>query len=126
MELGELYNIQSVCYDRWNASQLVIQLQDEGLLMDGFGQGYRSMSAPTKEFEKLVLGKQIIHNNNPAMNWMVNNVQIIEDPAGNVKCARNKSKEKIDGVIASIMALGNFMTEEELDSVYDNRGLLIL
>lgn len=60
------------------------------------------------------------------MNWQINNVQIMEDPAGNIKCAKNKSKEKIDGVIASIMALGNFMTEENIDSVYDNRGLLIL
>tara|TARA_Y100000401_G_scaffold5734_1_gene3881 strand:+ start:1736 stop:3280 length:1545 start_codon:yes stop_codon:yes gene_type:complete len=126
MDLGEKYNIQSISYDRWNATQLVLSLQDEGFEMDGFGQGYRSMSAPTKEFEKLILGQQIIHDGNPVMTWMMNNVSIMEDPAGNIKCARNKSKEKIDGVIATIMGLGNFMTQEDIDSVYNQRGLLII
>ena len=60
------------------------------------------------------------------MNWMLSNVAIMEDPAGNIKCAKNKSKEKIDGIISTIMALGSFMTEENTDSVYDQRGLLIL
>lgn len=127
VELKNEYDIQAICYDRWNASQLVIDLQDkEGVEMDGFGQGYKSMSAPTKEFEKLILGKQIQHDGNPVMNWMLSNVAIMEDPAGNIKCAKNKSKEKIDGIISIIMALGSFMTEENTDSVYDQRGLLIL
>ena len=126
IELKDQYDIQAICYDRWNASQLVINLQDEGVEMDGFGQGYKSMSAPTKEFEKLILGKQIQHDGNPVMNWMLSNVAIMEDPAGNIKCAKNKSKEKIDGIISTIMALGSFMTEENTDSVYDQRGLLIL
>ena len=126
IELKDQYDIQAICYDRWNASQLVINLQDEGVEMAGFGQGYKSMSAPTKEFEKLILGKQIQHDGNPVMNWMLSNVAIMEDPAGNIKCAKNKSKEKIDGIISTIMALGSFMTEENTDSVYDQRGLLIL
>ena len=126
IELKDQYDIQAICYDRWNASQLVINLQDEGVEMDGFGQGYKSMSAPTKEFEKLILGKQIQHDGNPVMNWMLSNVAIMEDPAGNIKCAKNKSKEKIDGIISTIMALGSFMTEENTDSVYAQRGLLIL
>jgi phage terminase large subunit-like protein len=126
MELATTYNIQSICYDRWNASQLIIDIQEEGINCDGFGQGYRSMSAPTKEFEKLILGKQILHDGNPVLNWMLSNVAIMEDPAGNIKCARNKSKDKIDGIISTIMSLGSFMTEEDTDSVYDQRGLLIL
>ena len=125
-ELSKKYRIQSIAYDRWNASQLVIDLQNDGANMDPFGQGFVSMSAPTKELEKLIIGKQIIHNNNPCMNWMLSNVAIQEDPAGNIKIAKNKSKEKVDGLVALVMALGEMMTEESTDSVYDERGLLIL
>ena len=125
-ELSKKYRIQSIAYDRWNASQLVIDLQNDGANMDPFGQGFVSMSAPTKELEKLIIGKQIIHNDNPCMNWMLSNVAIQEDPAGNIKIAKNKSKEKVDGLVALVMALGEMMTEESTDSVYDERGLLIL
>ena len=125
-ELSKKYRIQSIAYDRWNASQLVIDLQNDGANMDPFGQGFVSMSAPTKELEKLIIGKQIIHDDNPCMNWMLSNVAIQEDPAGNIKIAKNKSKEKVDGMVALVMALGEMMTEESTDSVYDERGLLIL
>ena len=123
-ELSKKYRIQSIAYDRWNASQLVIDLQNDGANMDPFGQGLVSMSAPTKELEKIILGKQIIHNNNPAMNWMLSNVAIQEDPAGNLKVAKNKSKEKVDGIVALVMAIGEMMSGEDLTSVYDGRGIL--
>ena len=126
MDLGLVYNIQSIAYDRWNASQLVIDLVNEGVKMSPFGHGFLSMSAPTKEIEKLILGEQVIHNSNPVMNWMLSNIAIQEDPAGNLKPNKAKSKDKIDGIVALVMALGEYMTEESVDSVYDQRGLLIL
>ena len=68
----------------------------------------------------------IIHNNNPAMNWMLSNVALQEDAAGNIKPSKNKSKDKIDGIVALIMALGSYYSEDESTSVYDSRDLLIL
>ena len=126
MELGLEYNIQSLGYDRWNASQLVIDLQNEGANMSPFGQGFLSMSAPTKELEKLILGEKIIHDGNPVLGWMLSNIALQEDPAGNIKPNKAKSTEKIDGLVALIMSLGEHMTTEDINSVYDNRGLLIL
>ena len=126
MDLGMEYRIQSIAYDRWNASQLVIDLTNDGVPMEPFGQGFQSLSAPTKELEKLILGKQIIHGDNPAMNWMLSNIALQEDPAGNIKPNKAKSTEKIDGVVAMIMSLGEYMTEGDINSVYDGRGLLIL
>ena len=125
-ELATEFNIQSIAYDRWNASQLVIDLTNDGVPMAPFGQGFLSMSAPTKEFEKIILGEQLVHNGNPVMSWAINNVAIQEDPAGNLKPNKAKSTEKIDPVVAAIMALGEHMTTEDLDSIYDQRGLLIL
>ena len=126
MQLGMQFRIQSICYDRWNASQLVIDLTNENVPMEPFGQGFQSMSAPTKELEKLILGQQIIHDGNPVMSWMLSNIALQEDPAGNIKPNKAKSTEKIDGVVALIQALGSYMTEGNINSVYDGRGLLIL
>jgi len=126
LDLGKEYLIQSVCYDRWNASQLVIDLQNEGVPMEPFGQGFVSMSAPSKQLEALILGKEIIHNNNPVLKWMIANTVMEEDAAGNIKPSKKKSSEKIDGVVALVMALGCYMTEGGYNSIYDDRGLLML
>ena len=95
--------------------------------MSPLGQGFASLSAPTKMMEKLILSKEIQHDGNPVMRWMIGNVQLEIDAADNHKPSKKKSKEKIDGVAACICALAEYMSEEkEGDSVYDNRGLLIL
>ena len=125
-ELSKKYRINSICYDRWGASQLVIDLQNDGANLDPFGQGFVSMSMPTKALEVEIVSKNIIHNNNPAMNWMLSNVALQEDAAGNIKPSKNKSKDKIDGIVALIMALGSYYSEDESTSVYDSRDLLIL
>ena len=60
------------------------------------------------------------------MNWMLSNIAIQEDPAGNLKPNKAKSKDKIDGVVALIMALGEMMIGEDVSSIYDDRGILVL
>ena len=126
MELGNEFRIQSICYDRWNASQLVIDLTNEGVPMEPFGQGFQSMADPSKQLESLILSKQILHNGNPVLKWMISNAVMEEDAAGNIKPSKKKSSEKIDGVVSLIMSLGSYMTEGDVSSVYNERGLLIL
>jgi len=126
LDLGKEYLIQSICYDRWNASQMVIDLQNEGVPMEPFGQGFLSLSAPSKQLEALILGKEIIHDNNPVLKWMIANTVMEEDAAGNIKPSKKKSTEKIDGIVALVMALGSYMTEGGHSSIYDDRGLLML
>lgn len=109
-ELKKVYNIQSLAYDRWNASQLVIDLQADGFTCNPFGQGYASMSAPTKQWEQLIYQGKLIHGGNAVLRWMNSNIMILQDPAGNIKVAKDKSTEKVDGIIAGIMALGENMT----------------
>ena len=120
LDLGKEYLIQSICYDRWNASQLVIDLQNEGVPMEPFGQGFVSMSAPSKQLEALILGKEIIHDGNPAAKWMIANTVMEEDAAGNIKPSKKKSSEKIDFSVALIMSLGSYMTEGGYNSIYDD------
>jgi len=126
-KLGTLYDIREIAYDRWNATQMVQNLEDDGFKMVPFGQGFRDMSPPTKELMRLVLNRQIAHGGNPALSWMMDNVYVRTDPAGNVKADKEKSTEKIDGVIALIMALDRAMKNQGTGgSVYDNRGLLFI
>ncbi|HUN14227.1 MAG TPA: terminase large subunit [Alistipes sp.] len=122
------YDLRTSAYDRWNSSQTIIDLQNEGMECNPFGQGYGSMSAPTKEFEKLVLTGKIEHFGNPVLRWMLASTVVKTDPAGNIKPDKEKSMQKIDGIVAAIMALGEWMTAQANDerNPYENRGLLTL
>ncbi len=110
-ECAEMYRIREIAFDRWNSSQLVNDLMEEGLNMVAFGQGFASMAAPTREFEKLLLEEGFQHEDNPVLNWMSGNVVVKEDPAGNRKPDKSKSTEKIDGIVAAMMCLGRFIED---------------
>lgn len=126
MDLSEKYHILEIAVDRWNATQMIQNLEGEGFIIVPFGQGFSSMSAPTKEFYRLLMEGRIIHGGNPVLRWMAGNVVIDTDPAGNIKVTKAKSKEKIDGIVAAIMALDRCIRQEgQSGSVYDERGLLV-
>jgi phage terminase large subunit-like protein len=106
-ELSRLYQIQEVAFDPWNATALSTQLKDEdGFTVIAFRQGYASMSEPAKALEGLILEGKIRHGGNPVLRWMVGNCCVETDSAGNVKPSKKASTEKIDGVVALVMALG--------------------
>ena len=124
-ELGKRFNIKELAIDRWNSTQLQTQLGGDGFEIVPFGQGFKSLSAPSKEFEGLILSGKLIHGCNPVLRWMADNVGAEFDAAGNVKPSKKKSTEKIDGIVAAIMALGRAMVrEEKRPSVYETRGLV--
>ena len=126
MDLSEKYHILEIAVDRWNATQMIQNLEGEGFTIVPFGQGFSSMSAPTKEFYRLLMEGRIIHGGNPVLRWMAGNVVIDTDPAGNIKVTKAKSKEKIDGIVAAIMELDRCIRQEgQSGSVYDERGLLV-
>ena len=122
--LGEKYHILEIAFDRWGATQMTQDLEGMGFTVVPFGQGYASMSPPTKEFYRLLMEGKIIHGGNPVLRWMAGNVVVDTDPAGNIKCTKAKSPEKIDGIVAAIMALDRCIRHENTTSVYDERGLL--
>lgn len=103
--LSEKYSIRQISIDRWNAHQLAGQLQGDGIDVVGFGQGYGSLSSPSKQLEALVVSAKLLHNN-PVLDWQAGNVAIQQDHAGNIKPSKQKSTERIDGMVALVMALG--------------------
>ena len=104
-ELAERYDVREIAIDRWNATQLATQLTDDGFEIVAFGQGYASMNWPTKKLEELVLGGRLAHGGHPVLRWMAGNVSIETDAADNWKPSKKRSPERIDGIVALVMAL---------------------
>lgn len=126
-KLGEVYNIREIAFDRWGAVQMVQNLEGMGFTVVPMGQGFASMSPPTKELMKLTLEKKLAHGGHPVLRWNMDNIFIRTDPAGNIKADKAKSTEKIDGAIVCIMALDRAIRcgNDTSESVYDTRGLLV-
>ena len=127
-QLGERFHIREIAFDRWGAVQMVQNLEGMGFTVVPFGQGFKDMSPPTKELMKLTLEQKIAHGGQPVLRWMMDNIFIKQDPAGNIKPDKEKSTEKIDGVVATVMALDRAIRcgNESGESVYDGRGILLL
>ncbi|AHM57252.1 putative terminase large subunit 2 [Peptoclostridium acidaminophilum DSM 3953] len=125
-ELGMKYNIKEIAFDRWGAVQMVQNLEGLGFTVVPFGQGFKDMSPPTKELMKLTMENRIAHGGQPVLSWMMDNIHVRTDPAGNVKPDKAKSTEKIDGAVAMIMALDRSIRNENKESVYNERGILVL
>ena len=125
-ELNTRYHIKEIAFDRWGAVQMVQNLEGMGFTVVPFGQGYKDMSPASKELMKLTLEKKIAHGGHPVLRWMMDNVYVRTDPAGNIKPDKEKSTERIDGAVAMIMALDRAIRNESPGSVYDGRGILVL
>lgn len=106
-----------VAFDPWNAAETVNELANEGLTMVPLRQGYASLSSPSKELERLVMGSTVdvpllVHGGNPVLRWMADNVEVVTDPNGNIrptKPDRRKSAKRIDGIAAIVNALARAM-----------------
>lgn len=110
-ECADLFLLVSVQIDRYNSSQLRVNLaKNEAVPVQPFGQGFLSMSTPSKEWEKMLRNEEVNHGDHPVLAWMNKNVAIDTDPAENIKPNKDKSGDKIDGIVAVIMAIGGWLT----------------
>ena len=123
-ELAKMYKIQEIAFDRWGAANLRQNLEKANLKMIQFGQGYVSISQPSKELMRLVLQQRIAHGGNPVLRWNMDNIVVRQDEAGNIKPDKQKATEKIDGAVATIMALDRAIKNETHESVYNTRGIM--
>jgi phage terminase large subunit-like protein len=111
--LGAFVEMKEIAVDRWNSSQLQTQLMGDGFTVVQFGQGFASMTSPSKELEKLLASQGLNHGGHPVLRWQASNVASEEDAAGNVKPSKAKSTERIDGIVAMVMGLARAMLREE-------------
>lgn len=124
---AERYQVRELAFDRFGAGQVMTHLQGAGIEVVPFGQGFVSMNAPTKHLDVLVRSAQLRHGGHPVLRWMAGNVMLEKDAADNWKPSKRRSKEKIDGIVALIMALGRAIASPpEHRSVYETRGVIVL
>lgn len=123
--LQSVFKIREIVKDRWNSTQIGTQLQGDGFTVVDFGQGFASMTAPMKALEAFLKSQEINHGGNPVLRWMASNMAAAQDAPGNLKPDREKSSEKIDGIVAMLMGLARAMvTPVNKGSVYEERGLI--
>lgn len=120
------YKIKAIGFDRYNSTQIASQLIDDGVKLNPFGQGFVSMSAPTKEFEIKVRTGKLHHNDDPVLRWSLSNVLLRRDPAGNIKVDKEKSNEKVDPIVSAIMAIGEHLTDRSPELNLDDFTILSL
>mgnify|MGYP003647354524 CR=1 FL=1 len=128
LSYSQEFNVQELAYDPWSAQQTALRVRDDiGIPTVPMRQGFMSLSEPTKEFERLIVSGQLAHGSNECLSWQANNVAVRHDPAGNIKPDKARSqKYKIDGVVASIMALGRATLRESQESIYETEGITVL
>jgi phage terminase large subunit-like protein len=114
---AQRFSIREIGFDRWGAQHVFNRLTEAGINMVALGQGYQTMNAPTKELMTLVLGQKLRHQGNRPLEWMAGNLCVQTDPAGNVKPDKARSTEKIDGMVALIMAIDRAMRHGALGTV---------
>jgi len=127
-ELGETYGIEEVAYDPYNATHLATELgEEDGFAMVQFRQGLVSMNEPCKAFEGAILRGDLAHGGNPVLRWMASNMTVRTDASSNIRPDKERSNEKIDGVVAAIMAHARSrVPHTPVRSVYEDRGVLTL
>jgi phage terminase large subunit-like protein len=126
--LSQSYDIVGIVMDPWNATKYAVELkEDKGYNVVFCRQGVESLSAPMKELERLYTSGKLVHYGNPVLGWMAKNVVADIDANKNVKPNKKKSRESIDGIVASIMAIRGAMSNEDSGkSVYENRGVYVV
>lgn len=127
LELRGQYDLREVAFDPWNATQTSLNLQAEGVEMIEFVQGLKSFNEPTKELERLILDGKFAHGGNPVLRWMARNTVVQPDRNENIMPLKNKSPERIDAIVSTIMGIGRAISEEQAGtSVYEKRGFDVI
>lgn len=124
--LLDKYDLREIQYDRWNAVQLAGQLEGAGLQMLPMTQSFNTFDDPSRYLEKLVAEKKLLHNAHPVLRWMARNVAIVQNADGKIRPHKMKSAEKIDGIVALIMAIDRARRFMELHSAYEERGIVVI
>ena len=125
VDLCRRWKVRDVGFDPWNATQITTELSEQdGVKLFEFRQGFVSMSAPAKDFERRVRSHKLAHGGSKILRWQASHAVIRSDPAGNIKPDKEKATQRIDGIVAAVMALGRANVEGgKGGSVYEGRGI---
>jgi phage terminase large subunit-like protein len=112
------YKLKELAFDPWNATKLAVELDQDGIKIVEMRQGFRSLSEPTKHLGALVTGRTLKHGGHPVLRWMASNMVVRQDPNGNLSPDKSKVTERIDGIVATIMAIGAALVNKTKEPEY--------
>ena len=104
-QVAQQYDLRAILFDRWGSTKIIQDIEQQGLEVVQFGQGYKDMTPPTRELLKLILEKKVMFPDHPVLRWCASNAVVEQDAAGNMKISKKRSIEKVDLMVASVMAL---------------------
>jgi phage terminase large subunit-like protein len=124
---AQVYDIQSISYDQWQSIKIAVELQEEGVTMSEFRQTVTKFNEPIRMIENLIAMQQLMHGGDEVLRWMAGNVAI-KNANGLVKFDKDKSREKIDGMVVLAMCMGGYLQwlKENEDSVYNSYELRVM
>jgi phage terminase large subunit-like protein len=117
--LAKVYKLKELAFDPWNATKLAVELDQDGIRITEMRQGFRSLSEPTKHLGALVTGRKLRHGGHPVLRWMASNMVVRQDPNGNLSPDKSKVTERIDGIVATIMAIGAALMNRDREPQYE-------
>ncbi|GEO82607.1 terminase large subunit [Pararhodospirillum oryzae] len=123
LELAERFQVQEIACDRWGSVGFMTRLQDAGLTVAPFGQGFASMAGPVNEMERAILSGGFRHGGNLALRSAVGNVALEQDPAGNRKFTKARARGRVDSAVAAVMALARAQAGGGAGLVYNDAAL---
>jgi phage terminase large subunit-like protein len=125
-ELAAAHSLRALAYDPWQAHKFATELAEEGMAVSEYRMTVQLMSEPMKSLHAAVISGKLVHDGNPAMGWMMSNVVAHTDAKDNIFPRKENPKNKIDGPVAAIMAMGQWLTGVEDEYIYKDRGLVFL
>lgn len=123
------FDFRELAFDRWGSTKIqgdIGNLDPTGKFLVAFGQGYGSMAPAMKDLERCILKHQLAHGGNPVLTWCADNLVVTQDAAGNMKPDKDKSTERIDGMVALVMGLNRAVLDRKPQSVYQSGGVFVL
>jgi phage terminase large subunit-like protein len=117
--IAKAYKLKELAFDPWNATKLAVELDQDGIKIVEMRQGFRSLSEPTKHLGAMVTGRTLRHGGHPVLRWMASNMVVRQDPNGNLSPDKSKVTERIDGIVATIMAIGAALMNRDREPQYE-------
>jgi len=122
LALSKRFKLQELAFDPWGATQLATQLAADGIKMVETRQGYKSLTEPSKDLEARIVSRKVRHANNPVLRFCVSNAVVTRDPAGNIKPDKEKAAQRIDGVVATVMAMSRLIVSSDASHAYETEA----
>jgi phage terminase large subunit-like protein len=119
VELKDKFAVRDIGYDEWNAAWISKKLDESGFTTVKVPMTYGRMSEPMKNLMAAVLEHKLEHYGDPILSWNAGNVSATTNANGDIRPDKEKSKEKIDGIVAIIIALSLVCANPKLA---DDRG----